>query len=339
MRRWSCTDVSTGASGGPPVGASFFDPGSSPGSPRDDADGDDSADIADPEGLSYTFATPGLHYVQLYSVYGDSTGIGYHVSLSGQWSQTPLYGAASTPPGTATSCPSSATLTAGDQGSSAWPVLYCGGTYAETWDGSGESDWVAFYTTVEDATVVVHYVSTGASGGPHVGASFFDPGSSPGSPRDDADGDDSGDIADPQGLSYTFATPGLHYVQLYSVYRRLDRDRLPGLAQRRVVTDAANRRDTAGTWHGEHEPRPSTVKVSSHEVSGRTVTLVLAASAAGSLKISGTGLTTVVKRLTKAGKVTVKVALSKRGTTLLRNHHDKLKLTIKVSLEPTAGAS
>jgi mRNA-degrading endonuclease YafQ of YafQ-DinJ toxin-antitoxin module len=329
--------VSTGALGGPQVGASFFDPGSSPGSPGDDVDGNTSSDIHDVSGLSYTFATPGVHYVQLYSVYGDSTGIGYQVELSGQWSQTPASGAVPPAPGTATSCPASATLTPGAQGSAAWPALYCGGTYTQTWDGSGESDWIAFYTTVDDATVVVHYVSTGAMGGPQVGASFFDPGSSPGSLHDDVDGNTSGDPQDSQTLSYTFATPGLHYVGLYSVYGGST-----GIGYQVSLAGAWSQTPPSTTSPPPSvtaPPKPSSVRVLSHKVIGDTVTLVVHASAAGSLKVSGAGLATVVKNVVKAGKLTLKVRLSKVGTTRLRHHHDKLKLTIKVALTPSTLAS
>jgi mRNA-degrading endonuclease YafQ of YafQ-DinJ toxin-antitoxin module len=329
--------VSTGATGGPQVGASFFDPGSSPGSPSDDVDGDTSGDPQNPQGVSYTFATPGLHYVELYSVYGDSTGIGYQFSLSGQWSQTRASGAVSPPPGTATSCPASATLTPGAQGSAAWPALYCGGTYAQTWDGSGESDWIAFYTILADATVVVHYVSTGTAGGPHVGASFLDPGSSPGSVHDDVDGDTSGDAQDSQTLSYTFPTPGLHYVELYSVYGDST-----GIGYQFSLSGAWSQTPPSTTSPPPSvtaPPKRSSVKVLSHKVSGDTVTLVVRASAAGSLKVSGAGLTTVVKHVVKAGKLTLEVRLSKVGTTRLRHDHDKLKLTIKVALTPSTLAS
>ena len=329
--------VSTGVIGGPHVGASFFDPGSSPGSPSDDVDGDTSADRLSPQGVSYTFVTPGVHYVHLYAVYGDSTGVGYQVELSGQWSLTRASGTVPPPPGTATSCPASATLTPGAQGSAAWPALYCGGTYTQTWDGSGESDWLAFYTTVDDATVVVHYVSTGATGGPQVGASFFDPGSSPGSPSDDVDGDTSGDPQNPQGVSYTFATPGLHYVELYSVYGDST-----GIGYQVSLTGAWSQTPPSTTSPPPSvtaPPGPSSVRVLSHRVSGDTVTLVVRASAAGSLKVSGVGLTTVVKRVAKAGKLTLEVRLSKVGTTRLRHDHDKLKLTVKVALTPSTLAS
>ncbi len=329
--------ASTGVTGGPQVGASLFDPGSSPGSPSDDLDGDTSSDSQDPQGVSYTFATPGVHYVHLYSVYGDSTGIGYQVSLSGQWSRTPASGAVSPPPGTATSCPASATLTPGAQGSAAWPTLYCGGTYTQTWDGSGESDWLAFYTILADATVVVHYASTGAMGGPHVGASFYDPGSSPGRPSDDLDGDTSGDPQDPQTLSYTFASPGLHYVHLYSVYGDST-----GIGYQVSLTGAWSQTPPSTTSPPPSltaPPKRSSVRVLSHKVTGDTVTLVVHASAAGLLKISGAGLATVVKKVVKAGKLTLEVGLSKVGTTRLKHDHDKLKLTIKVALTPRTLAS
>jgi hypothetical protein len=138
-------------------------------------------------------------------------------------------------------------------------------------------------------------------------------------------------------VSYTFATPGLHYVELYSVYGDST-----GIGYQVSLTGAWSQTPPSTTSPPPSvtaPPGPSSVRVLSHRVSGDTVTLVVRASAAGSLKVSGVGLTTVVKRVAKAGKLTLEVRLSKVGTTRLRHDHDKLKLTVKVALTPSALAS
>jgi hypothetical protein len=115
-------------------------------------------------------------------------------------------------------CPASTTLTPGNQGSASAAVLYCGGTYTDTWNAQGESDWFAFYTTQASATVVAHYVSTDASGEQRhdVHAIFFNPGSATESFEElsPEEGPVSAGNLEPRGLSYTFSAPGLHYVEM-----------------------------------------------------------------------------------------------------------------------------
>jgi hypothetical protein len=111
----------------------------------------------------------------------------------------------------APACPSSTTVTPGAQGSASSAVLYCGGVYTDTFDATGETDWIAFYTTQHNATVVVHYGTTKAPG---ITAALYDPGSSPGSTNYDAEGLPSENELQPHGLSHTFATPGIHYLRI-----------------------------------------------------------------------------------------------------------------------------
>lgn len=116
----------------------------------------------------------------------------------------------------APSCPASTTLTPGSQDSPPSAVLYCGGTYSDTWDAKDETDWIAFYTTQASATVVAHYVSTETAGslGHGVNAYLFNPGYSTESPEELSYGEPSWGNLEPRGLSYTFSTPGLHYVKM-----------------------------------------------------------------------------------------------------------------------------
>ena len=90
-------------------------------------------------------------------------------------------------------------------------------------DCKEESDWIAFYTTQPNATVVARYLATSlpqnegtVCNEPHcVNASFWDSGPAAGHPEEVARGEASGDDAEPRGLSYTFKTPGLHYLHMY----------------------------------------------------------------------------------------------------------------------------
>jgi hypothetical protein len=197
------------------VYAEFLDPGSSEGQTNELAGGPTSGGNQEPQGIAHTFETPGLHYIQmrLPCCGGKAQGVSYQLTLTGEWSQTALVGVAPqrTPP---TTCPPSAALSPGSQDSSSTAVLYCGGTYSDAWTAEDETDWIAFYTTQRNATVVAHYLATAQGTGHGVYAEFLDPGSSEGQTNELAGGPTSGGNQEPQGIAHTFETPGLHYIQM-----------------------------------------------------------------------------------------------------------------------------
>jgi hypothetical protein len=77
------------------------------------------------------------------------------------------------------------------------------------------------------------------------------------------------------------------------------------------------------------------VRIVSHRVRGRTLTLKVKAFAAGRISVKGNGLRTVYKRLAKASTITIKIPLSRAGQRTLRRRH-RLKLRVRVGFVPKA---
>jgi hypothetical protein len=73
-------------------------------------------------------------------------------------------------------------------------------------------------------------------------------------------------------------------------------------------------------------------------VTGTSATLKVRVPAKGSVTISGSGLGTAKKSLTKSGTVSIKVSLTKQARTSLSRHH-QLKITARVAFKPATGSS
>jgi hypothetical protein len=81
------------------------------------------------------------------------------------------------------------------------------------------------------------------------------------------------------------------------------------------------------------------VKITAHKVKGHVATITVQAPAAGKVTLSGTGLTSVSKTVKKAGKLTLKVGLSKAGVSSLGRHHGKLKVKLNAAFKPATASS
>jgi hypothetical protein len=152
------------------------------------------------------------------------------LAWSGVLFSAAMFSAAS-PAAAEPSCPASTTLTPGSQNSPATAVLYCGGTYTDTWNAEGETDWIAFYTTQASATVVAHYEAVDTSGDEEhaVRATLFDPGSA-------TEGPDELPPAGPVSAgNLEPLRPDDAVLQPQG-----GRNRLPAFAEWRMVADAAS---------------------------------------------------------------------------------------------------
>jgi hypothetical protein len=80
------------------------------------------------------------------------------------------------------------------------------------------------------------------------------------------------------------------------------------------------------------------IKVLSHRVRGKVVTVVVQVPAAGKLALDGTGVALVRRETAKAERVTLRTVLTKAGVTSLRRHH-RLRVKLAVSFKITGGPS
>ncbi len=327
------------------VNASFWDAGSSPGHPEEVARGEASGDNVEPRGLSYTFKTAGLQYLHMYPE-NVAEGTNYQIALIGEWSKTPppAGNMERTPP---TACPSSSMLTPGNQGDASSPVLYCGGTYTDAWNAKNESDWIAFYTTKPNANVEAQYVAGTPPQGegtkckqPHcVNASFWEPGSSPGNPHELAAGEASGDNQESRGLSYTFKTPGLHYLHMYPENDAEESAYHISLTGEWSQTPPPPGVTRTSTKHSGGGPTGSAkIKITSHKIKRHAVTLVAQAPSAGTITVSGSFVTGVRRKVERAERVMLRIKLSQSGLASLKRHHSKLKVKLRVSFNPSNGS-
>lgn len=83
----------------------------------------------------------------------------------------------------------------------------------------------------------------------------------------------------------------------------------------------------------------SKVKVLSHRVKGKSVTLVVQVPAAGKLALGGNGVKSVHREAAKAERVTVRTTLTKASEDSLRRHRHGLRVKLKASFKIAGGAS
>lgn len=80
------------------------------------------------------------------------------------------------------------------------------------------------------------------------------------------------------------------------------------------------------------------VRVLSHHVKGHTVKIVASVPSAGKLVVSGTYLTSAVRKRTKAGDATVTLTLTKAGRAFLARHRGRrLRASVRLRFTPTRG--
>jgi hypothetical protein len=83
---------------------------------------------------------------------------------------------------------------------------------------------------------------------------------------------------------------------------------------------------------------PAPIKVGSHRTKGAAVVLQLFVPSAGRLTVSGPGLKTVERSVTKAQAYTLKIGLGQKASTAVRRHR-RVKIKVHVSFKSASGTS
>ena len=87
-------------------------------------------------------------------------------------------------------------------------------------------------------------------------------------------------------------------------------------------------------------PKAATeIKIVSHKVKGNVATIVLQVPGAGSITLGGAHLTKVTRKATKAGRLTLKVKLTRAGLASLHRHRGLLRVKLTVHFKPKSGAN
>jgi hypothetical protein len=81
------------------------------------------------------------------------------------------------------------------------------------------------------------------------------------------------------------------------------------------------------------------IKILSHHVHGKVVTIVVQVSAAGKVTLSGGHLTSASRKAGASERLTLKGTLTRAGTASLRKHRNRLKVALRASFKPTSGPS
>jgi uncharacterized membrane protein YgcG len=81
------------------------------------------------------------------------------------------------------------------------------------------------------------------------------------------------------------------------------------------------------------------IKILSHKIKGRVLTIVAQVPSAGTLSLSAKDVAAVRRETAKSERVTIQTTLRKAEAASLGKHHRKLKDTFKLSFKPVAGAS
>ncbi len=152
------------------------------------------------------------------------------------------------------------------------------------------------------------------------------------------DGDGSRDLYDVRvdgGKLYLPPTPGC------------EEDGLPCQPAEATEPLGNTRASEAGIASGNPLPVPGpqtgvegyaagAVTVARHSTRGTTLTVLLKAPGAGTLRVSGPGLKTLTRSLTKPGDYTLTLSLSARAAAAL-HHNKRLKVKVQVRFNPTGG--
>jgi hypothetical protein len=81
------------------------------------------------------------------------------------------------------------------------------------------------------------------------------------------------------------------------------------------------------------------IKILSHKVRGKVVTVVVQVPAAGKVTLSGVDLTSTSRKAGASERLTLKGNLTRAGTASLRKHRNRLKVALRASFKPTSGSS
>jgi hypothetical protein len=90
---------------------------------------------------------------------------------------------------------------------------------------------------------------------------------------------------------------------------------------------------------GEGARESGKVKILSHHVKDKHVTLVIQVPAAGKLALGGRGVKPVTREAGKAERITLRTTLTKAGKASLRGHRGGLRVKLKASFKIAGGAS
>lgn len=90
---------------------------------------------------------------------------------------------------------------------------------------------------------------------------------------------------------------------------------------------------------GAKQPKASSHRVSviSHRVHGDLATIVIAVPSAGIVALRNGDIRPIKGRVGRAGRVRIRVQLSKAGLAAVRRHHRRLHLRLKISFKPAHG--
>jgi hypothetical protein len=106
-----------------------------------------------------------------------------------------------------------------------------------------------------------------------------------------------------------------------------------------VVVNVPPTQSTATQPSAGSGKKPGAIRILSHRVKGRTVTLVVQVPGAGRVALAGKGVASVSRQTAKAERVTLRTTLTKAGAASMRRHRHKLTVKLKASFKPTGGAS
>lgn len=98
---------------------------------------------------------------------------------------------------------------------------------------------------------------------------------------------------------------------------------------------------SASTRAGAKQPKASSHRVSviSHRVHGDLATIVIAVPSAGIVALRNGDIRPIKGRVGRAGRVRIRVQLSKAGLAAVRRHHRRLHLRLKISFKPAHGGA
>jgi hypothetical protein len=105
------------------------------------------------------------------------------------------------------------------------------------------------------------------------------------------------------------------------------------------VVSAAQPSSPSGPGAAKAKAIVGKIKILSHKVRGKVVTIVVQVPAAGKVTLSGGHLTSASRRAGASERLTLKGNLTRAGTASLRKHRNRLKVALKASFKPASGAS
>jgi hypothetical protein len=90
----------------------------------------------------------------------------------------------------------------------------------------------------------------------------------------------------------------------------------------------------SATGHTTHTTRG--IRIVSHHVHGRTLTVVVSTPSPGTISLSASGVRTLRRHAARSGSLTLRTTLSRAA--LARHGHKRLRLSVRVAFAPSSGA-